>query len=127
VVILDVLSESRTSEKMRTIVDYIGKNKVRYRALMKVLFSDEFGKQRKVPMYAAWTMTHVLDAVPHLMQDYWAEMIAHLDKEKNSGRAQGNHCRNVFPVFGRLRNRCCGKSLFNDHFGGPCSGVSRFA
>lgn len=81
-VILDVLSESRTSEKMRTIVDYIGKNKVRYRALMKVLFSDEFGKQRKVPMYAAWTMTHVLDAVPHLMQDYWAEMIAHLDKEK---------------------------------------------
>lgn len=72
--------ENRTSEKMRTVVDYIGKNKKRYAELMKILFSEEFIKDRKVPMYAAWTMCHVVDNVPHLMQDYWKEMIAHLNK-----------------------------------------------
>jgi len=76
------MSEHRTSEKMQAVVKYIGKDKKRYAELMKIFFSDEFGKERRLPMYAAWTMCHVVDGVPHLMQDYWAEMIAHLKKEK---------------------------------------------
>lgn len=76
------MTTHRTSEQMRSIVDYIGNNKRRYAELMEIFFSDEFGKDRKLPMYAAWTMCHVVDAVPDLMQDYWSELIAHLNKEK---------------------------------------------
>lgn len=76
-----VLSEHRTSEKMQEIVRYIGKSKTRYAELMKIFFSDEFGKKRKLPMYAAWTMCHVVDLQPQLMQDYWPQLIKHLGKE----------------------------------------------
>jgi len=72
------LHAPRTKSEMEKIASYIGKNPKRYGALMEVLFGDE---EKRIRMYAAWTMCHICDVHPSMSDPYWKEMYAHLSRK----------------------------------------------
>ena len=72
-----LLGEEHSKQQCDRIVKYIGKDKVRFAALMRLFFKGEY----RITQRAAWPLSNIVRLHPGLITPYFKPLLDNLDKK----------------------------------------------
>jgi hypothetical protein len=103
-----LLAEEHSKKQCDRIVQYIGRDKLRFAELMRLFFKGEY----RVTQRAAWPLSYVVRRHPELITPYFGKLLDNLDKGGLHIAVVRNTIRFLQDVdipekfHGRVMNRC---------------------